>query len=439
MSHLFAPRHALLAFLVLVWFVPGALGAPLQFKTIALSGTPTEVTGISGNQSSSVTFTILLNPVVTESGNIGFRGSIAAGADAGEGVWLLRPGTAYVHTAAKENSPFPKTFSTFPTGVYGATNGQPTFGPLKTALLHDIAFRARLKGPEVTPDFDTGAHRWIGHRVIEMIQEGSQFSWALGGRGTFGDLFEIDESVQETSVIRFPIRGRPSDSDSLMWQSEPEGASVWGRGVSQTDRLGDLKSVRPLVFGFNSIYRGSLTGPTVNPTNDGAILTGSRVLVRESPSVESLYDPAPGYLPGDKFEPEFPPAETNDFRGFYFATRLADTVATDELHDTEIRYGRLQRGDRLETMARESQSVVGAGSGVVLGDLGTNDLVGGGNGQFLFSNQLRGPSVNAANDWALVGWSPSGKNVRVVAREGMAVEGLPDGAVLSNLEGPNFQ
>ena len=305
----------------------------LRSLRIAVTGEPT-VVHVQSADDLSLTFNSLSTPIVTYEGVVSFAGSVASPTGSEAGIWTSTGPSNLVMTA-KENSP---VLAYVPQVFFGNSSGEATFEPLKLTSGYYPTFRARLIGDAVTETTDTAFYRTLNWGAPTLVfREGDVVSIA---NMCAGDLFEVPDSVQETAWPRLPIIGGPPGIDTAV--RSPLGYIVEGSSI------GDLSLVRPIEsFGLEAVglsgglYRLSggsayrigisltnapgvqisrfnnpvilyddsnrsngnqivvgarLTGTSVLPSNDSAILVGTSppLTLREGNQV-------PGALPGVVF------------------------------------------------------------------------------------------------------------------------------------------
>jgi hypothetical protein len=417
---------ALVVQLLFLLLLPGDVNGQYNFRRIALTGVTTEVISQPGGQQSFVNYSSLENPIVFGSGSIGFRGTIESAAGSLEGIWATRANGSVLRTVAAENE-----FSDF-VGLFGTEGGGRVFGDLKMVQDRFITFRARLKGPLVTEDSDTVLSLWsessYGGVFENGIREGSRTQ--SSPYVIIGDLFDTDDTVQETTYARFSLRDAPANADSAF--SHSSSFFIMEGRTYRDVFLGDVSRARPVSFsmwnfaflaptrsGSPAIFFSEF-GPfiTLGPTNTDGIANLAFV---------DLSHPGTGSRLGDH--------HSNQGAYLILYTARLSGPGVVEANDSVV----MQWGGTGTMIVREGTQVPGRTPGVLFGDLFTDNLVGGGLYQVLFNAPLTGTGISSSNDWSLVGWSPSANNLRVVAQEGQHVEGLPDGAVLTDLTGSNFQ
>jgi hypothetical protein len=270
--------------------------------------------------------------------------------------------------------------------------------------------------------------------VDDFLREGNNYLGALD------DIFDVPDTVQETAVRRYHYRNRPDNEDSaLLWGNLGQADVFEGRvqTASGSGRVGDLLSARPVNWGqFGELVYLS----TIEPAGNQAIcLNSEHDLVWEGMSlsptlpgtaIDRLYHPATGQT-----------ASSANFERLLFFSAGMVGPSIDAGNDSVLfrQFPQPGGGANRQVVAREGTQVPGRSIGVLFGDVGTDNVIGGGFRSVLFNAPLVGTGIDDSKDWALVGWSPAANNVRIVAQEGQHVEGLPAGAVLTDLTGSNFQ
>jgi hypothetical protein len=417
-------------------------------RTIAVTDRPSDVNVTRGSNPiiESVTFASLLNPVVNSEGNVAFSGSIDIASADEAGVWFYRTSAQRLELIAKDNSPAPAAWGVArPDTFFGSTSVAQTFGPLKIYGT-DITFRARLKGGSTTTANDTAVY--YEAPLQQMVREGDIFDPRDNSR--VGDLFEFANLSQDTTKRTLPLINTDSTKDTAV-QNFPI-ASYYdvfypreGQRVSSGINLGDVRDARPLLTWSDrtaprTIFRSTVTGPGIDATND------ERILYADFGHFQTRQIASEGDLPSNardvQFDSFFHPATGVSRAGlqliFYGVSLSGVNVNTS--NDSAIALSTLLPSQNL--FLREGQQLFGGPAGVVLGDLGTDNLVGGEQHSVLFNNQLRGLGITEENDWALVVGQlglTGGVAARILAQEGAHVDGLPANSVLSGLDRPHFQ
>jgi hypothetical protein len=402
-----------------------------SFNRIAVTNDSTPVF-VAGN-SQSMTFDSFSGPIIDLNGNVILSGSIQSPSGSEEGIWFHRLSSSQLELHAKENSAAPGL------GVdafFGSASGLPAFGPLKLENDTDYTYRARLKGGAITPENDTAVYR----RGILVIREGDRFDLSTQDNTLIGDQFEFAGLGQETVRRPFPLLNTDPSSDTTFqmpgFSSPREGTEVIGDG-----RLGDLRSVRPVAIprSFDEVFLG-----TVTDASGQSIPNDQRIFVHRfsngpaRPEVIARQGEGPSNAPNLRFDSFYHPATARNH--FLFGARLSG-LGVGSSNDSAVVLNRRFSDDPF-VFLREGHPVAGAGPDVVLGDLGTDNLVGGGGLNFTFNNQLVGPDISEHNDWALISAGVDVRGMldtRILAQEGDFVEGLPAGSLLAGLDAPHFQ
>lgn len=434
------PRGSFVFLVLILVFGSSAAFGQFQFGRIVVTGVPTDVTVFDGSQAStqSMTFESLSDNIIDLYGDVAIGGVIQSPNGPEEGIWFHRRSSSTFELHVKENQPaLGPGDGTRPNAVYGAADGQRTFGPLKLSTQSGYTYRARLKGGDTTADDDTAVYR---HGAL-VVREGDLFHSQESPR--VGDLFEFAGLAQETIRRPLPVRNSGPAADTAV-QMPPfnsnfprEGVEVGGFGTQRF--LGDLRDVRPLLVprSLDVVFRGSVTGAGITDANDERIFLkpfgGTRPIELasegESPAgepslqLDSFYHPVTG------------------FDRIYYAARLSGPAVSGS-NDSAIVHQRPLLASDHAVLLREGHPIAGATPGALLGDLGSDNIVGGGVFNLLFNNQLLGPGISEGNDWALIVTSVDRAGMfsaRALAQEGSHVQGLPANSVLAGLDAPHFQ
>jgi hypothetical protein len=420
---------------VIVTFSSSRLFGQFLFRPIVVTGQPTDITVFVGSQTSSQ----VSDTIIGVSGDVIFGGSIQTPTGSEDGIWVHRPSLSRVELRAKENLPAPGPDGIHLNAVFGDANGQATFGALKVENQTGFTYRARLKGGDTTPNNNTAVYR----EGILVIREGDLFDSREAP--IIGDLFEFAGLAQETIRRPFPVRNVEPSADTA-FQVPPFTDSFPREGVqifSQQRFLGDLRDVRPLTFprSLDVVFRGSVTGQGVTETNDERIFLapfggsnrpieiareGEPLATDQSVQFDSFFHPATG-LNNDRLH------------RVSYGARL-NGPAVNAANDSAIVQQPPSPSPSTRLLLKEGHAVTGGGAGVVLGDLGTDNIIGGGNFSVLFNNQVVGPGISERNDWALIAAFMNRVGTvspQVVAQEGATVSGLPPDSVLTGV-GPEM-
>jgi hypothetical protein len=296
-----------------------------------------------------------------------------------------------------------------------------------------------LKGGDTTPNDDSAVYRG----GTQIVREGQLYDSYGQNEPKVGDLFAFEGLAPETARRAFPFIDAPTWADTGFPISD---LSRVAEGAATTDAylLGDVRDARLLLFPRSPhvIFRGTITGVggAQLPNNQrifvrpflGSSEERAQVIARQGEApinatdlrIESFYHPATGLIRSGG----------SDLPSVLYAARLSGANVTSS-NDSAILTGRV-------LSLREGSQVPGAPPGVVFGDLGTDNIVGGGRSGMMFNNQLNGSGISEGNDWALMGSYVnvfSARITRVLAQEGQTVSGLPAGSVLADLDAPHFQ
>lgn len=356
---------------------------------------------------STAQFSGFLDPILNEHGFIAFpgtlRGSVVASNDAG--IWAGLPGQ--VQLAAREGNPVP--------GVSGAT-----WVGMSSLVLNaqgKIAFFAVIRGSGIGTTNDTGI--WCGSptALAPLAREGSQ-AGGLSAGTKHGSLFAPVMNNTGRVAFRSSLSGTgvTTANDLAIFAGMPGAlAPVCREGdpAPQTET-----NTKYLILEDPSIndagqlaFLTSLSGPSVNGTNDKAIYMGLPGAVK---LVTRKGRAAPGTSSGVTFVDLTSPVESGSgfmaFRGVVGGPGV--TTANDEGFWCGTTAG-------LRLMAREGSQAPGTPTGVKFYSFITLPVVNAG-GQAAFLARLAGVGVTTANDLGI--WvSDSDGNLSLVAREGNTV------------------
>jgi hypothetical protein len=393
------------------------------FSRVAVTNEPIEV--FVGPNLEPMVFESMSGPIVDLYGNVAFLGSIHSQSGSEEGIWVHEQSLSRLTVHVKENSRVPDNRNR-PDAFFGGAGGQSTFGPIKLLGGTEYIYRARLKNGETSVDNDTATYR----RGWQVLREGEPFDFD----GQVGDQFAFDNLAPETSRRAFPLLNPQSSRDTAIQLTDGR-LLVEGSRASQ-GYLGDLRNARPLLIplSINIVFRGTVTG------SEGAVVPNSQAIFvqdvsRSGPNVVARAGMAPRRFPDLQFESFNHPTATVD--SVHYGVRLSGPNV-DASNDTAIAGGTIDPG----LWFREGDPQSGIGPGNVLGDLGTDNVIGGGERSILFNNQLVGPDISDQNDWALIAASVDSRgtlDTRTIAREGQYVTGLPANSILAGLDAPHFQ
>jgi hypothetical protein len=279
----------------------------------------------------------------------------------------------------------------------------------------NYTYRARLKGGDTTPNSDTAAYR----NGFLIVREGDLFDINDQDSPLVGDQFDFAGLAQETVRRPFPLVNAPASADTAFPTADisriEEGVRLSG-GISGF--LGDLRDSRPLLLPHSRdvVFRGTMTasGGTELPNNQ-------RIYYQPFNGRPSIIELQSNFITSQiRMESFYHPA-TGDERRVYFAARLSgDNV--NSTNDSGIIFANIGLGSGFLSL-REGDQVDQAPAGVLLGDLGSDNLIGGGGQSVLFNNRLTGPGISDENDWALIVSSidRTTKITRALAQEGMVV------------------
>ena len=413
--------------LCLILYASSEARSQFSFNRIAITGEPASVF-VAGNPESMV-FDSFSGAIIDKDGNIILAGSIESQTGPEEGIWFHRRSLSRLDLHVKENRPAPHPSAD---AVFGSLNGEQTFGALKLLNGTQFTYRARLRGGNVTSMNDTATYR----RGREVLREGRNFT----NEHRIGDQFEFEGLAEETARSPFPLLSAELSRDTALQMGDlsllVEGSELSG-GL-----LGDLRNARPLVIprSIDVVFRGTVTGAggTLVPNNEtifAARFTGSAF---PRPTIIARQGGGPANARDVRFDSLYEPAAALD--RVFFGVRLSG-INVGPSNDSAIAQKPPFFGEPF-LLLREGDVVAGAEAGVMLGDLGADNLVGGGGLNLIFNNQLVGPDISEQNDWALISAEVDMRgmlNTRALAQEGNFVEGLPAGSALAGLNAPHFQ
>ncbi len=378
--------------------------AQVAFETVALIGEPAP--GTTEEFLGGFGF-----PVINEAGQVAFAAAITGDTNI-RGLWSGTPES--LGLVSRRGDPAPgaspgATFSNFVTPTINA-NGQ-------------TAFQAILSGTPLT-DSSMWAESNTGLRLV--AREGDSAPGTDAGTlfDSFGTLKPVINKFGQTAFLA-ELRGAAfgdgiwsegSGSLQLIAQS-----SKPAPGTPTGVTFGPL--ARPLINNAGMVaFRGNLSGPSVNPTNNVAMWIGDAnslsLTVREG-------DLAPGMGANAMFSSFESPALNESglivFGGF--ATGLGVTSSNN---------GGIWAGapGALNLVARKGDAAPGASSGVNYNvTLATqiNDA-----GQIAFVSSLVGQDVVSTNDFAL--FAGEQNSVKLIAREGSPAPGTEPGVVFANFD-----
>jgi hypothetical protein len=388
-----------------------------QVKTIALTGVPTKTFVPRQTEPVIVTFTSLSTPIITERNSFAWDvayGATVVGQDGDEhGFW------AGPFLIAKENSPLPVNLSGTIRANVGRSDGDNPFGPLKLLVGLYPVFRAHLRSDAVTTESDTAIYRRSSDSTVLTLREGDALN--PFDRAYAGDFFEVSHGEFETALSQFPVRAA---AGNIGFYSAPgfafEGDRLYGPG--------DLQNIRPLgsalegglVFRMDNVIVRASEG-----SRNIVARVGQKPSIAPDVSIVAVHHPGHAFLDRPR----------TDARAIFAATIEGTTVTAST--DSAIFVAPTSNGALL--VLREGTQVPGRDSGIVFGDLKTDNIIGAADQRFMFNTQLVGPGIAEGNDWALASWSAETNTGSILAQEGVYVSGLPAGSVLTGLDGPHFQ
>jgi hypothetical protein len=382
-------------------------------RTVALSGDPAPGTAVA--------FVAFNNAVLNNSGRVAFTGGGPAGLN---GVWTDTAGTLALVALAGAVPPG------MPAATYLSLSGA-------RALLSDTDAKGAPGSVAFLAPTSTGL-------AIFSMEGGTLALVARDAGPAPGNPPGVFSIANGTADPVLNAHGRVAFFASVASTNPPFSyAALWSGLPSHIDMVARTVFGSPPPDGFtgfsNPVINDSGTLAGVASYRDAAL--GIRSGVYAGPPgfyAARATNPqqAPGLPPGVAFSTFFSAISINSLDQLAFASTLQGNGVSGDNNWSVWRSSPGPGPGVLELVAREGDAVPGAPQGVLFDDGSTVGRVPVicNAGHIAFTDQLRGPGVTSATNQAIFVRSPGpGGSLRMVARTGMDVPGLPPGTTLATI------